>query len=193
MDCWIFKGGGKLGETAALRRGIQETSRTCLGSNPNHWCVSSGLLPTELPERPKCPGFMCMGFMALTTALVLCARSQDLVISCQCVGYMSLSGLLDLRAEESRIIRHVKPPRCGEASRRPHALSRVRTQAIGALAPGSYPLSYPSARERVFIPMHLHCDCIFRPGAQELNANRRHNTPSHIHTYTPYSMFYLQT
>ena len=54
-------------------------------------------------------------------------------------------GLLDLRAEESRVVRHVKPPRCGEESRWPHALSRVRTQAIGALAPGSYPLSYPSA------------------------------------------------
>ena len=33
----------------------------------------------------------------------------------------------------------------GEASRRPRALNRVRTQAIGALALGSSPLSYPSA------------------------------------------------
>ena len=64
---------------------------------------------------------------------------------CQCVGYMSLSGLLGLRAEESRVIRHVKPPRCGEASRKPRALTRVRTQAFGGLAQGSYPLSYPSA------------------------------------------------
>ena len=87
-----------------------------------------------------------MSFMALITTLVLCARSQDFVMSCQCVGYMSFYGLLDLRAEESRVVRHVKPPRCGEESSRPHALSRVRTQAIGALAPGSYPLSYPSAR-----------------------------------------------
>ena len=53
--------------------------------------------------------------------------------------------LLDLRAEESRVVRHVKPPRCGEESSRPHALSLVRTQAIGALAPGSYLLSYPSS------------------------------------------------
>ena len=78
--------------------------------------------------------FVCMGFMALITTLVLCARSQDSVMSCQCVGYMSFFGLLDLRAEESRVLRHVKPPRCGEESRRPHALSRVRTQSIGACA-----------------------------------------------------------
>ena len=50
--------------------------------------------------------------------------------------------LLDLRAEESCVLRYVKPPRCEEASRKPRALSRVRTQAIGALAQGFYPLSY---------------------------------------------------
>ena len=59
--------------------------------------------------------------------------------------HVVLSTLLDLRSEESRVIRHVKPPRRGEASRRPRALSRIQTQAIGALAQGSYPLSYPSA------------------------------------------------
>ena len=59
--------------------------------------------------------YVCV-FMALITTLVLCARSQDLTMSCQCVGYMSFSGLLDLRAEESRVVRQVKPPRCGEAS-----------------------------------------------------------------------------
>ena len=82
--------------------------------------------------------YVCV-FMALITTLVLCARSQDLVMSCQCVGYMLFSRLLlDLRAEESRVVRHVKPPRYREASRRPRALSRVRTHAIGALAQGSY-------------------------------------------------------
>ena len=50
---------------------------------------------------------------------------------------MSFSRLLDLRAEASRVVRHVKPPRYGEASRRPRALSQIRTQAIGALALGS--------------------------------------------------------
>ena len=86
--------------------------------------------------------------MALITTLVLCARSQDIVMAVSVRRvYVVLSTLLDLRAEESRVVRHVKPPRCGEASKRPRALSRVRTQAIGALAKGSYPLSYPSAPE----------------------------------------------
>ena len=84
--------------------------------------------------------------MALITTLVLCARSQDLVMSVSVRRvHVVLSTLLDLRAEESRVVIRVKPPRYGEASRRPRALSRVRTQAIGALAQGSYPLSYPSA------------------------------------------------
>ena len=51
-----FEGGGKpcrkTRKTAALRRGIQKASRTWPGSNPGHWCASSGLLPIELPERP---------------------------------------------------------------------------------------------------------------------------------------------
>ena len=59
------------------------------------------------------------------------------------------SRLLDLRAEESCVLRHAKPSRFGEASRRPRTLSRVRTQAIGALAQGSYQLSYPSARSNL--------------------------------------------
>ena len=33
----------------------------------------------------------------------------------QCVGLMSYFRLLDLRAGGSRVLRHVKPPRCGEA------------------------------------------------------------------------------
>ena len=36
---------------------------------------------------------------------------------CQCVGYMSYSRLLDLRAEESRVLRHVNPQHYEEASR----------------------------------------------------------------------------
>ena len=89
--------------------------------------------------------YVCV-FMALIATTVLCARSQDLVMSVSVRRvHVVLSTLLDLRAEESRVVRHVKPPRYGESSRRPRALSRVRTQAIGALAQGSYPLSYPSA------------------------------------------------
>ena len=50
--------------------------------------------------------------------LVLCARSQDLVMSVSVHRvHVVLSTLLDLRAEESRVVRHVKPPRCGEESR----------------------------------------------------------------------------
>ena len=59
--------------------------------------------------------------------------------------YMSYSRLLELGAEQSRVVRHVKPPRCGEASRRSRALRRVPNQAIGALVQSFYPLSYPSA------------------------------------------------
>ena len=47
---------------------------------------------------------------------------------------MSHSRLLGLRGEESRVIRHVKRPRCGEASCKIHEISDDRTQAIGALA-----------------------------------------------------------
>ena len=49
---------------------------------------------------------------------------------------MSHSRLLDLRVEESRVIRQAKPLRCGEASSKLRALCRDRTQAMGALAQG---------------------------------------------------------
>ena len=54
----------------------------------------------------------------------------------QFVREMSCSRLLDLRVEESRVVRHVKSPRYAEAPRKSRALSRARTQAIGALAHG---------------------------------------------------------
>ena len=40
------------------------------------------------PGEESCM-YVCV-FMALITPLVLCARSQDLVMSCQCVGYIKL-------------------------------------------------------------------------------------------------------
>ena len=49
---------------------------------------------------------------------------------------MPFSRLPDLREEERRVARHMKPPHCGEAYRKPCALSQVRTQAIGALSQG---------------------------------------------------------
>ena len=75
--------------------------------------------------------------MALTITLVLCARSEDTVmpLSARRVHVVFLT-LQDLRAEESRVLRHVKPPGDGEASRKPRALSWDRTQTIGALAHG---------------------------------------------------------
>ena len=79
--------------------------------------------------------------MAFITILVLFVSSQNLVMSVLVRRVHVAFSTAGLRAEE----RHVKPPRCGEASRKPRALSRVRTQAIGALAQGFYLLSYSSA------------------------------------------------
>ena len=49
---------------------------------------------------------------------------------------IGISTLLVLTAEDSRVLRHVKPPRYGDASRKPRALIWDRTQAIDALAHG---------------------------------------------------------
>ena len=46
------------------------------------------------------------------------------------VGYMLYSLLLDSRTEVSRVLRHVKPSRCEEASRNSRAISWDRAQAI---------------------------------------------------------------
>ena len=125
-------------------------------------------LPTELPELPhvtikpkqtiklafkkirpfasKLATSVCVYgfFMMRMTALVLCARPQDLLMLVPARRVHVASRLLDFRAEESRVLRHVKPLRCGEASRKPRARERVRTQAIGALAHGFYPLGHSS-------------------------------------------------
>ena len=91
-----------------------------------------------------------MCFMALMTTLVLCVKSQDLVMLVSVrIGYIAFSRLLDLRTEECRVLRHVKPSGYGEASRKLRALSRVRSKAIGALDQGFYPLSYPSAHKAI--------------------------------------------
>ena len=72
--------------------------------------------------------YACMGFTALITNMVLCARYQ--YYQFQWVGYMSFSRLLYLRAEESYVLRRVKLSCCVESSRKPHALSWNRNQAI---------------------------------------------------------------
>ena len=55
--------------------------------------------------------YVFVGFMALITAMVLCVKSQDSLLSVSVsVGSMSYFRLLDLRVEESRVLRHLKPP-----------------------------------------------------------------------------------
>ena len=73
---------------------------------------------------------------AYITTLVRQVSAQDSLLSVSVRSVLVFSTLLDLRAEENRVRRHVKPPRCGEASRKPRALSWERTRAIGALAHG---------------------------------------------------------
>ena len=80
-------------------------------------------------------------FMALITTLVLCARSQDLVMSVSVRRVNVVLSIAGFKGGGKPCRKTCEPPRYGEASRRPRALSRVRTQAIGALAQGSYPLS----------------------------------------------------
>ena len=81
--------------------------------------------------------YVCMCFMALMTTLALCTRSQDLLLYVSARRVLVVfSTVSDFRAEESRVLRHVKPPRCGEASRKFRALSWDRAQAIGALSHG---------------------------------------------------------
>ena len=75
--------------------------------------------------------------MALITTLVLCTRSQDSLPSVSVrMVLVVFSTLLDLRAEESRFLRRMKPPRCGEASGKPCALNWDQSQTIFALDHG---------------------------------------------------------
>ena len=48
------------------------------------------------------------------------------------VGYMSILDYKSQGRKKAVSVLHVKPPRCGKASRKPHAFSWVRAQAIGA-------------------------------------------------------------
>ena len=83
-------------------------------------------------------------FYGAYNCLVLCAWSQDSLLSASVSRvHVVFSILLDLRAEESRVERHVpcthivrhgKPPSFGEASREPRAYSGDQVQAVGALA-----------------------------------------------------------
>ena len=70
-------------------------------TNSSSWELRRGVVL----NFPKACMYVCV-FMALITTLVLCARSQDLVMSMSVRRYMSFSWLLDLRAEENRVPRH---------------------------------------------------------------------------------------
>ena len=73
---------------------------TVLRTKPQDWwyvsvnaCGARRVLLSTLIHKALVCMYVCMYvcvFMALITTLVLCARSQDLEMSCQCVGYMSV-------------------------------------------------------------------------------------------------------
>ena len=78
-----------------------------------------------------------MGFYRAYNYSGLVRQSQDSLLSVSMRRVLVVfSNVLDLRAEEGRVLRHVEPPRYGEASRKPRALSRDRIQGIAALAQG---------------------------------------------------------
>ena len=89
---------------------------------------------------PRC-SYICM---ALVTTILFCARSQEssFAVSARTVhdvfsiDTILYSRVLDLRAEESRVMRHVIPSRDGETFSRFHALSLRRALAIGSIAHG---------------------------------------------------------
>ena len=70
--------------------------------------------------------------MALITATVLCARSQDLLLSVPVRKVHAVLLTAGFKGGGKQRLRHVKKlPRWGEASRRSSALSWDQTQAIG--------------------------------------------------------------
>ena len=76
--------------------------------------------------------------MALIITMALWVGSQDSVLTASVCGVNVEPDLssLDAEAEEIRIIRYLKPLRCGVASSNLHALSWDRNQAIAAPAHG---------------------------------------------------------
>ena len=130
-----------LGSIISLQTTISSWVRS-----PAHWKIRTQEVITRLSDITQGSQFpywlgqqvktisatnACMCFMALIAAMVTIHYCQ-----CQCVWYLSYSLLLDLRAEEIRVLRHLVPPRCSEKSKKPCSLSWDRTQAIGALAHG---------------------------------------------------------
>ena len=108
------------------------------------------------------------------------------------------SDLLDLWAEESRILRHVKPSRCEEASRKTRALNCDRSQAISALAHGVTHLNYHDLE--CYCMLHTEIMLLRRSFAIKFHF-RLINTPFNIHKSITtryyetvfYRLFHLQT
>ena len=62
--------------------------------------------------------------MALRTTLVSCARARDSLLSVSVRRALAVfSTPLDLRAEKSRVVKHLKHPHCGKASKKLRVLS----------------------------------------------------------------------
>ena len=82
--------------------------------------------------------YVCMyGFYGAYNCYSLVRQlSGFITVSVSVSGNMSQSRMLDLRAEESCVTGHMKPPHCGEASRKPRALSWDRTRVIVSLVHG---------------------------------------------------------
>ena len=79
---------------------------------------------------------MCVVHMELRTAMVLCARSYDSLLTVSVRRLHVVFSSTGFNGGGSHVIRHMKPPRYGEASSKPRSLSWVGTQAIGALVHG---------------------------------------------------------
>ena len=80
--------------------------------------------------------YECMGFMALITAMVVCAKSQRSLLSVSVRRVHVVFSAAGFNGEGEPCPKTGDTPRCREASRKPCALIWDRTQAIGALAHG---------------------------------------------------------
>ena len=78
-------------------------------------------------------GIMVRMYACMSVCFFYGARPQDSVLLASVCRYMSYSRLLDSRAKESRVVRHVKPPSCGEVSRKPRGRHRSHTKTVQSL------------------------------------------------------------
>ena len=88
-----------------------------------HSCLCAYMCGHGLYGAYKYNGIVLQIFMFHTMSVSVCRIHVEVLTA----------GFKD---EESYVVRHVKPPRCGEAFNKPRALSGGRNHAIGALAHG---------------------------------------------------------